>query len=80
MFNDIMLDDTQVYAVRRIEDNALIEIHWTRGKAMTVANEYEAQFDEPCRIGVEYINDRPQSLEERKANDETDEKTELHWD
>ena len=72
---DIMLDDSMVYEVRTIDsdvyyDNVMVEVHWTRADAdaaiTALVTEYPTR---DYRIVESYINKRPQSLAERKAND-----------
>lgn len=65
---EFMLNDTQVYEVRRIEDNAFIQVHYTMRDALKVAAEYEAEYNEPCRVAYSWI-DRPETLAQRKANE-----------
>ena len=54
-FNNIMLNERQVYEVIRIEDNTFIAVHYTRKEAYQAMVEYVEDFAEPCRIGVSYI-------------------------
>ena len=68
--NDIMLEDTQVYEVKREDDLALIGVMWTRKKAIELKEFYENAWDEPCYIARTWIADKPETIGQRNANDE----------
>jgi len=67
---DIMLEDTQVYEVKREEDLALIGVMYTRKTANELLAEYEARWNEECYIAPSWIADMPQTIGQRNANDE----------
>lgn len=67
--DNIELQDTQVYEVKRTEDLALIGVEYTRKAANELLKLYEAQWDEECYVASSWI-DRPQTIGERHANDE----------
>ena len=70
MNNDhIMLEDTQVYEVKREDDLALIGVEYTRKDANELRRVYEKLWKEECYISPYWI-DRPQTIGERNANDE----------
>jgi len=68
--DDIMLEDTQVYEVKREDDLALIGVMWTRKKAKELKAQYEATWNEPCYIARAWIADKPETIGQRNANDE----------
>ena len=69
MDNDnIMLEDTQVYEVKRVEDLALIGVMYTRKTANELLAEYEAKFDEECYVAPSWIADKPETIGQRNAN------------
>ena len=74
----IVLEDTQYFTALRESDDAMIECHYTRANAENAAAKYFKQFNEPCRIGTSWINDRPQTIGEREANDKSN-KEHLEW-
>ena len=67
MPEDHILDDKEVYDVRRIEDYALIGFEATMKEANKLKADYEAAWDEPCEVHPTYVLG-PQSLNERHAN------------
>ena len=75
--DNIMLDETQVYEAQT-EDGATIEIHYTRTAAQEVCDQYTKQFNEPTRVAVSWIYDRPESIAQRYANDKIN-KEHLEW-
>jgi len=66
-----MLDETQVYEAQLAECGALIEFHSTRKAAQKVADAYTAQFGDATRVAVSWIYDMPESVAQRKANNES---------
>ena len=67
--DDIMLDERQVYEVRREEDNALIGVMYTRKTAQELLEEYYNAWQEECRIAVTFI-DGQETIGQRNANNE----------
>ena len=68
--DSIMLEDTQVYDVRRCEDGALIGIRYTRKVANELKAEYEDLWSEPCYVAITHIQDKPETIGQRNASNE----------
>ena len=62
------LEDRQVFVVYRIEDNCDIVVHYTMKAAITAAEAYEEQYNEPCRIGRCFITGA-ETVAQRKENE-----------
>jgi hypothetical protein len=67
--SDQMLTERQVHVVYRIEDEAVIFVHYTAKTALEAAKDYEAKFKEPCRVGIGYV-EGTETVEERNKNAE----------
>ena len=67
--DDYMLPDTMVYEVRREDDGAFIGVMHTRSTANGLLDQYERDWNEKCYVAESYINNKPQSLADRVAND-----------
>lgn len=64
-----LLPERQVHVVYRIEDEAVIVVHYTAKVANDAAKEYEEEFGEPCRVGISFIAGT-ETVEQRNANAE----------
>lgn len=66
---ELMLPETQIYLVKRVEDLALIGVEYTRRTANILLNAYEKEFDEECYIAPNYIN-RSETIQQRNENNQ----------
>ena len=64
-----LLPERQVHVVYRIEDEAVIFVHYTAKDAPAAAKDYEQKFKEPCRVGFGYI-EGTETVEQRNKNAE----------
>ena len=64
---DQMLNDVEVYAVKRTQDVALIGVEYTVEHAVKLRDDYMEAYDEDCYITPTYV-DGKQTVAERNAN------------
>ena len=68
--DDIVLSDTQVYEVKRVEDLAMIGVEYTRKDANELRKAYEDRWNEECYVAPSWLEGKPQTIGQRNANDE----------